>query len=92
MADMTAIENQIFDTIRGELRYQDDMSRQDTHVREQLTTGELLLAMDKLLTDAKASWYCEQPPHTQTRHLVRKVAALCVRIGMNDGLPERERP
>jgi hypothetical protein len=91
MTGTTNIENEIFETIRGELRYQDAMTRQDSHVREGLTTGELILAMDKILKDAKDAWYSERPPHTQTRHLLRKVAALCVRVGIdNGGLPKRD--
>lgn len=81
----------IFEAIKEELSYQDKMSAAGTsHVRENLTEGECILAIDKLVGDAKVIWYSGNPPHSEVRNLARKIASLCVRMCMDEnGMPKR---
>lgn len=83
-------EDEIFEIIRAELRYQNDMTTVSSHVRPDLTEGECLLAIDELVSQAKTFWYSDTPPHNLTRNHIRKVAALCVRMCLDEtGMPER---
>lgn len=81
---------EITEVIKHELAYQDLMSEMDSHVRENLTFGEYLLAINKLVDDANHRWYASKPPYDETRDIIRKIAALSVRMCMDEhGMPER---
>jgi len=84
-------EDEIFEVVRKELRYQEKQTfYENGYVRGGLSEGEVLLAIDKLVNDAKNVWYLDSPPHLAARHLIRKIAALSIRMCMDKiGMPER---
>lgn len=86
---MTHLE--VEDVVNGELDYQDSMARQDnTHVVADIPLGSILLAIEENLHLARKAWYSGQEPHEDSMHYVRKITALGVRAGMQQGMPRRK--
>jgi hypothetical protein len=78
-----------YEAINGELNYQEQMAG-ISHVIESISEGEAILAISKLVSDMTTTWYSDRAPHTDTRHIARKVAALCVRMCLDEnGMPSR---
>lgn len=83
--------DEVYEVINGELDFQDDMAKQDdSHVVADIPLGSILLAIEENLHLARKAWYSGQEPHEDAMHYVRKIAALGVRAGMQQGMPRRE--
>ena len=82
----------VFKVIDDEREYQDDTSssldRPD--MKRNMTTGDILCAIEFNLDAAKKEWYRDSYPHKQTIEYLRKIAALCVKAGEDFGMPERK--
>jgi len=89
---MRTIERQeAYAAIDSERDYQDamtaDPSRQD--MIENLSAGDIILAMENCLSEARATWYLGSVSHYAAAHAIRKVAALGVRFMEVHGSPPR---
>jgi hypothetical protein len=83
----------VYILIDGERNYQDSCSESEERLDmlEKMSMGEALLAMDKLLDDAKDTWYKDSAEwnYSSTMHYIRKVIALGVKMGETYGMPPR---
>ncbi len=84
--------DRVFKIIDDEREYQNDMSMSMSRmdIKAEMTMGDILLAIEHNLSEARRIWYRDQYPHTSTTDYLRKIAALCVKAGEDFGMPERE--
>lgn len=61
-----------------------------SHIRNDISPGEHILAMEKCLTDARLAWYNTAMPHGPAAEHVRKVGALALRFIEYFGASRRE--
>ncbi len=84
----------VYDAIDTERDYQDIMTNNPTvtDMIENFRIGDALSAMQVNLAKAHAVWYADSAPYQNTMTYLRKIAAICVNMGEQYGMPEREIP
>lgn len=82
---------EVYTAIDSERTYQDAMTERADRpdMVADMPLSSILLAMERLLHDARHQWYSESEPYEETMHLVRKVAGLAVKAGEQHGMPSR---
>jgi hypothetical protein len=89
--DKVMTRQEVYDVVDGERDYQNLHAVQgDTHIVPDLSLGETLVAMHKLLNEAINEWYVNGKPFESSMHNVRKITALGVQIGEQLGMPRRK--
>jgi hypothetical protein len=77
--------------ILDERKYQEEQSanpgRPDIH--DDLSMGDLLLAIQHNLNKAITRWYNDSAPYSDTSHFLRKIAALSIKAGEEFGMEPR---
>jgi hypothetical protein len=87
-----ATREHVYAVIDGERDYQIDgqgNSRRDPNDAPNLSVGESIGCIDKLMLDAKLAWY-KPGGNTEALAHLRKVAAVAVQAMENYGAPARE--
>ena len=81
----------VYRAIDSERDYQDAMTERVDRpdMVADMPLSSILLAMERLLHDARYQWYSNSDPYEETMHLVRKVAGLTVKAGEQYGMPNR---
>lgn len=81
----------VYTAIDTERAYQDAMTERSDRpdMVANMPLSSILLAMERLLHDARNKWYSDSEPYSETMHLVRKVAGLAVKAGEKYGMPNR---
>jgi hypothetical protein len=83
----------VYRTIDGERDYQDaasaDPARPD--MVQQMSMGEIILAAEHALAEARRAWYSDSRPYPATIEYLRKVGGLVVKAMEQFGVVERKR-
>lgn len=83
----------VYRTLDGERDYQDaasaDPSRPD--MVPEMSMGEIILAMEHALGEARRAWYSDARPYPATIEYLRKVGGLTVKAMEQFGVVERKR-
>lgn len=81
---------EVFDTIYNEREYQDNaVKKGGTHIVKEFPLGSALTAIRHKLDLAVVKWYGGVSPHQECMDELRKIAAICVQMGEQYGMPER---
>lgn len=81
---------EVFSVIDGERVYQEAAIKGGgTHIVKEFPLGSALSAIQHKLDVARASWYGAVEPHEDAMAEIRKIAAICVQMGEQYGMPER---
>lgn len=82
----------VYMAIGSEREYQDAMTERSDRadMLDDMPLPAILLAIDKILCDAKTSWYKDSDPYADTMQHVRKIAGLCVKAGEKYGMESRK--
>ena len=84
-------QEEVLRIIVSERNYQESMKDQEnSHVTNDFPMSAALLCIEKLLNDAREDWYYNGKPYEKTMASIRKIAAVCVQMGENYGIKERE--
>ena len=84
-----ANRNEVYSAINGERDYQDQRWA-DTDVDKRLSVGEGVLLIEEYAARARETWAGEPNPELGTLQVIRKIAALAVRVMEAHGAPRRE--
>lgn len=81
----------VYSAIETERDYQDAMTARGDRpdMATHMPLSSILLAMERILHDARSQWYSDAQPYEQTMHSVRKIAGLAVKAGEQYGMPVR---
>jgi len=72
----------VYSIIDSERDYQDFMEKTGTsHIVPDFPLSAGLLCIQKLLNDATQLWYSEKSPYPKTMEIMRKIAAVSVKMG-----------
>lgn len=83
--------SQVYASIESELEYQFDMEEvPSSHVVEDFPLSAGLEAIRYNIDRATTAWYTQQDPYPEAMEYLRKVAAICVRMGMKYDMPHRK--
>jgi hypothetical protein len=82
-----------YQCIDGERDYQDAMSASADRpdMVEEMTMGELILATEHALAEARRAWYSDAKPYPATLEYLRKVGGLTVKAMEQFGVVDRLR-
>lgn len=81
---------EVFKIIDLEREYQESMKTvEDHHIVEDFPLAAAMEAIRYNLTLANSAWYGEQKPYTEAMSYIRKIAAICVQMGEQYGMPQR---
>lgn len=81
---------EIYKKIDTELDYvETHESLNDTHITEDFPLSAGLEAIRYNLDKANQSWYRERTPYPQTMEYLRKIAGICVKMGIKYDMKER---
>ena len=77
--------------ISGERDYQDKMAADSSRpdMIDDFHVGDGLSGIRYNLQKAEEVWYKGSTPHAEAMGYLRKVAAICVKLGETYGMPER---
>lgn len=83
---------EVFVAVDEERQYQEAQSADPSRpsMRPDLTVGEHILAIDRLITDMRSQWYSGSPPHTPVLDNMRKIAALAFQCMEQHGIVRRQ--
>ena len=86
--------NEVIQVIGTERQYQELMEQEpDSHVITNFNLGDALLAIEFNLEKAKEAKYPNiDPEYKECMEYLRKVAAICVKMGEKYGMPKRDVP
>ena len=77
--------------IISEREYQDNcIKKGGTHIVKEFPLGSALSAIQHKLDMARACWYGDITPHKATMVELRKIAAICIQMGEQFGMPKRD--
>lgn len=83
--------SQVYASVESELTYQEIMEKDpSSHVVEDFPLSAGLEAIRYNIDKATTAWYNQQAPYPEAMEYLRKVAAICVRMGMKYHMPHRE--
>lgn len=87
-----ATRGDVYRCLDGERAYQDAMSASELRpdMLEEMTMGELILAMEHALAKAREVWYSDAKPYRATIDYLRKVGGLTVKAMEQFGVVRRE--
>ena len=81
---------EVFEAINSEREYQDNAIKSGgTHIVKEFPLGSALSAIQVKLETARNCWYGDVTPHRNTMEELRKIAAICVQMGEQYGMPNR---
>ena len=81
----------VYEAIASEREYQDNAIKGGgTHIVKEFPLGSALSAMQHKLETARNCWYGDTAPHEASMNELRKIAAICVQMGEQYGMPKRE--
>lgn len=84
---------EVFEAIGNERNYQDNAingkSGYATHIVKEFPLGSALSAIQHKLETARNCWYGDVEPHQSAMEELRKIAAICVQMGEEYGMPNR---
>lgn len=82
---------EVLEAVNSEREYQDNAIKGGgTHIVKEFPLGSALSAMQHKLDLARASWYGDVTPHKNCMDELRKIAAICVQMGEQNGMPNRD--
>ncbi len=85
--------NTVYLAIDSERQYQqkETANSERPEMVDDFAIGQAILAMEYLLTQARAVWYTDNPQENfqRTMHRIRKVAGVAVQMGEKYGMPDR---
>lgn len=83
---------QVYKALDSERDYQDAMTASDDRpdMVDNMSLGDMLLAMEFCLGQARTAWYYGLNNHEDTMEFVRKVGGLAVKAGEQVGMPQRQ--
>jgi len=82
---------QVYESIDSERDYQNYFETQhDSHVSATFNYGDALTAIRVNLQKAEEAWYNSIQQYEKPNEFLRKVAAICVKMGEDYGMPKRE--
>ena len=88
---MTMFTDEVLNSIKTEREYQDNAIKGGgTHIVKEFTLGSALSAIQHKLDVAREKWYGDVTPHQDTMEELRKIAAICVQMGEQYGMPIRK--
>ncbi len=81
----------VYEAIDSELAYISEQEQvDDSHVVEDFPLAAGLEAIRYNVDKASQFWYIEQAPYPNAMHFLRKVAAICVKMGIKYDMPKRD--
>ena len=81
---------EVFQAIKTELNFISDKEKlNDTHITDSFPLSSGLTAIRHNLAKAEAAWYEGRDPHPKAMDILRKIAAICVKMGDQYGMPAR---
>ena len=81
---------EVFEVISKERDFQEKFKGEDeSHIVENFPLGSALSAIQVKLDLARVCWYNNQSPHQLAMEEIRKIAAICVQMGEQNGMPSR---
>ena len=81
---------EVLEAVNSEREYQDNAIKGGgSHIVKEFPLGSALSAMQHKLDLARASWYGDVTPHQNCMEELRKIAAICVQMGEQNGMPQR---
>ena len=82
---------EVFEALNSERAYQEEHeSKHDSHVSPTFNYGDALSAIRYNLRKAEEEWYNSIQEYQKPNVYLRKIAAICVKMGEDFGMPERE--
>jgi len=82
--------DKVYKAIDTELDYvQGQEEVKESHVVEDFPLAAGMEAIRYNLDKANKEWYVEQAPYPNAMKYLRKVAGICVQMGIKYGMPER---
>lgn len=83
--------NNVYEAISTEITYQKQMTERDDRpdMISDFHVGDGLCAIQYNLDKAREKWYKDSVPHQETLEYLRKIAAICVKLGLEYGMPSR---
>ena len=82
---------EVFDAIYSEREYQDNAIKGGgTHIVKKFPLGSALSAIQFKLDCARGEWYSDVEPHQFAMEEIRKIAAICVQMGEQYGMPNKK--
>ena len=90
---MKTVRTEVYIAIDEEREYQNKMTADPSRpdMIDEFHVGDGLSAIRYNLQKAEEEWYKGAVPHTRAMHYLRKVAAICVKLGEDYGMPIREK-
>ncbi|BAV39157.1 hypothetical protein BPT24_035 [Tenacibaculum phage pT24] len=94
-SEIFSIENaqrqKIYDVVNTELDYiKNHEPKNDSHIVENFPLSSGMEAIRYNLDKANREWYNEHEPYKSAMNYIRKVGAICIKMGMKYGMPERK--
>lgn len=81
---------EVYEAVDSERDYQNEgIKLDDTHIVKEFPLGSALSAIQVKLDLARSMWYNRTSPHTEAMGELRKIAAICVQMGEENGMPNR---
>ena len=81
----------VYKAIDSEREFQEEMSKDPLRpdIIPDFHVGDTLSAIQYNLDRARGAWYKDAVPHTEALKYLRKIAALCVKMGETYGMESR---
>ncbi|MCB1711489.1 MAG: hypothetical protein KDH96_03095 [Candidatus Riesia sp.] len=81
---------EVFNVISGERDYQEGQKRiKESHVVEDFPLSSGMEAIRYNLDKSNKAWYTGKEPYSEAMDYIRKIAAICVQMGEQYGMPKR---
>ena len=81
---------EVYASIDTEREFQDlSIKEGKSHIVEDFPMGSALSAIQHKLHCAREEWYAGNDPFLNTMEELRKIAAICVKMGEKYGMPQR---
>ena len=91
MEKNVTIRKEVYAAIDSERDFQDNAIKGGgTHIVKEFPLGSALSAIQHKLDIARSCWYGGVTPHQDSMEELRKIAAVCVQMGEQYGMPSRD--
>lgn len=87
----TVTMNKVFQSIVSERAYQSAEEKDEkSHIVESFPLSAGITAIEHNLRKAADSWYNGKAPYQESMNLIRKIGAICIKMGEQYGMQPRE--